>query len=105
METVADGQIDYVLEHNLQSLQQILGKSDDLVIRVIHYDGSHLKKAALVYIDGLVSDDKIDERILKTLMLNMQHSVQEGLSLTDAAQHVKQSVMPIGDIKETAEIR
>lgn len=105
IESISEDRLSIHMETNLNKLQETLGQSDDFIIREFSYEGNRQQKAALIFFDGLISNEVIDERILKTLMYSIQHSTQSIFSPQEAAKHFKQAVLPIGDVKESNEWR
>ncbi|GAB7387076.1 spore germination protein [Bacillaceae bacterium] len=62
------------LEANLRLVREILGESDDLVIRRFHIGGRREFMAALVYIDGLTDKVVINDFILRPAMIEIRES-------------------------------
>lgn len=78
------------LDENMNSIKTMLGEPDDLVIREIN---SENYKFAIVYIDGLVDTDLINNNILKMIQEKMGSS--EFHSLTD----IYNNMIAIANIK------
>ena len=66
------------------NVHEILGKSSDIVIRQVYVGGLKTLPATLIFIDGLVSQDKISEFVLKPLNENqlLRNSINEKDALT-----------------------
>ncbi len=65
------------LDENVARIRQILGDSDDLVIRNFMLAGNPEKKAAIAFIDGLINATLIDDYILKSLMFHTRQPTDE----------------------------
>jgi spore germination protein KA len=80
---------------DVKRLRQLLGESNDLIFREINI--YRKRRALLLYVDGLVSTEIIDEHILRSLMHPPNFSPLE----QDDVQQLKLNVLPIGEAKET----
>ncbi len=67
-EVKIDSEIGTELKGNLEKIKEILGDSDDIVIREFTLCDINETKAALVYVDGLTEGLTINESIIKPLM-------------------------------------
>lgn len=91
------------LNKNLQSISQILGKSNDVKIHEMRFgrDGEYL--GALVFIDGLVNSDAITEGILKPLLSFRTLDEKPSGNPANAFEDIQRTVLCNADmdVKET----
>ncbi|MPW25467.1 spore germination protein [Alkalibaculum sp. M08DMB] len=62
------------LDENLNMLKNILGNSNDIIIKLLNIGNNHDYKGALVYIDGLVDKTMLYESIMRPLQNEMSCS-------------------------------
>ncbi|MGZ4106519.1 MAG: spore germination protein [Tumebacillaceae bacterium] len=106
METVTEDDLVEQVAVNIDRLRKIFGESNDLVIREFSYDLNAHHKAALVYLDGMISSQVVDDQILKSLMLMMRDDRHAAtFTVKGAASFIKQYVMPIAEADETTSFR
>ncbi|KAA9004851.1 spore germination protein [Paenibacillus spiritus] len=87
------------LEDNLRELSSRIGGSDDVVIRRLAYGGSAAYKMAVVYIDGLIDSETLNQALLKTLMNN--DTLKSGsVQGREAYQFIKDAELPVGSVAE-----
>ncbi|MBL0389105.1 spore germination protein [Tumebacillus sp. ITR2] len=104
METLPEPETSTSLNDSLAQIRNILGSSNDLVIREFTFGNNQEHRAALVYFDGLISARIIDEHILKSLMSGMEQ--RDFLSTsTNLIDLLLEQVLPIGEAKKTARMR
>lgn len=85
------------LDKNLTEIEQLLGKSSDLVIRRI----SISKRAcAVLFIDGLVDKNTVQEYVMEALMLDMP---SHRTSARHLYEKIKEATLPIGELSEVKE--
>lgn len=91
------------LNKNLQSISQILGKSNDVKIHELRFgrEGEYL--GALVFIDGLVNSDAITEGILKPLLSFRTLDAKPSGNTANAFEEIQRTVLCNADmeVKET----
>ncbi|OUM90325.1 MAG: spore gernimation protein [Bacillus thermozeamaize] len=76
-EALKERKLSRKLADNIDTIRHIFGESDDLVMRNIILAGKPEKKAAIVFIDGLVNATIIDDYILKSLMFHTRQPTDE----------------------------
>ena len=85
------------LELNLQDICEKLGESDDLVVRRFVLQGAKNLPAALVYIDGLVDANVINNQILKSLMGGLG---QETGKKASGSEWVEENLLTVGGVSQ-----
>lgn len=67
------------LDQNIQTIETIMGKSEDLVIRRFFLAGGTERPGAICFIDGLVNSQMVHAAIMEPMMLNKReiHTVDE----------------------------
>lgn len=91
------------LDLNLKTLHEMLGYSNDLIIRDFICETPRHMRATLIFVDGLVSTEIIDDQIMRPLMITPVAEYKEPLlSREEVIPHIKRSVLPIGEAKESA---
>jgi Bacillus/Clostridium GerA spore germination protein. len=93
------------LEENLQLLREALGPSDDVIIRDMMISSNSKVDAAVIYIDGLVDRNLVNQDILKPLMFNLQ-LIKDNVSqnYSSLIDFIKSSVLTVGQIIATEDI-
>jgi spore germination protein KA len=59
------------LEENIDFINQSLGKSDDLIVRRFRIGRDKKIEAGILYLDGMVNSEFINEFIMKSLMIDL----------------------------------
>ncbi|MEN6462093.1 MAG: spore germination protein [Syntrophomonas sp.] len=88
-----------VLDNNLTNIRNILGQSSDVIIHKMKLGPEKTLDAAIIYIDGLVDKNLVNQDILRPLMfhLPMVENIAE-MNSGDLMQLIKTSVLTVGDI-------
>lgn len=76
-ESLKDVKLSPELAKNIDHIRNILGDSDDLVIRNFVLAAHPEKKAAIAFIDGLINSTLIDDYILKSLMFQTRQPPEQ----------------------------
>ena len=93
------------LESNLEWIKYVLGPSGDLVYRSFNIGREH-RKAALIYVDGLVDKVLLSDQILKAVMLEHPPlEQQEKFPETESLEMIKQRALTIGEVGETKTVK
>ncbi|MFD1017691.1 spore germination protein [Thalassobacillus hwangdonensis] len=92
------------LEENLASIKQMMGNSSDFVVREVPINKQSFKKtkAAILYIDGLIDKNTVNEYVMEALMYE---PVEDHLTIQHISEQVKNNQLPIGDLKEVTELK
>lgn len=89
------------LDNNISMLKDLFQNCSDVVFREFTLGTRKPVRATLVYIDGLCEADKINQHILKSLMLEADLTTGN-LSLDKSLiQTVRKRLLTIGDVKTT----
>ncbi len=81
------------LAKNLDNLRAVLGASDDVIIREFSLGPRGNIDAALIFIEGMIDKNTVDENILKPLMYNKQfQSPGDSSHLNDIENLMKRAV-------------
>ena len=86
------------LENNLNTLKGILGSSSDIIIRRFCLNKEKNIQAALIFIDGLIDKNLVNENIMKPLMFNKNHINDEE---TQNAQYAASTLLSVGEIEKS----
>ncbi|MFC7391773.1 spore germination protein [Scopulibacillus cellulosilyticus] len=93
--------VDKDLEKNLSLIEQITGKSSDVIIRRFTIGKQSAHKAAIVYIQGLVNDETINNFILKSTMIETRKvDLPESENMADFLNVLKKHDLNVGEINE-----
>ena len=90
------------LEQNLAALRNILGSSNDIIIREFSLGYDHSIHGAIIFLDGLVDIVTINDNLMKSLMYDtylIPH--QDTTDLSDISA-VKKNLISIGDVQQTS---
>lgn len=90
------------LQQNIETIENALGKSSDIITREIRIGKQGDIKAAILYTDGLTDTTSLQNFILETLMIDLneidlQEKFSPGQNLISVLKDV---AMTVGDIKE-----
>ncbi len=69
-EKLTELNLSFNLENNLKTLKEIIGESDDIIIRRFNISDDNNTKAAIIYIDGLANINLISNSLLQPLIQN-----------------------------------
>lgn len=94
------------LQENLTTIKNVLGSSNDVVIREFTIGKDQKINAVVIYIDGLSDDDTVNNLILKTLMIDIRVSNLNVSSSnnTDWFELIKNHSLSFGEIDEITDI-
>lgn len=82
------------LNKSVEYIETSLGKSSDLVVRHITINKT---SCAVLYIDGLVNKDTVQDYLMEALMLEMPH---KRASIRHLYKTIKEASLPIGELSE-----
>lgn len=88
------------LDTNLERLKDILGESLDIVYREFRIGLKKEIRAAVIYLDAMVDKNRIQEFILRPLMVEARMAPPPGLALMKALDRIKENTLTMGDVKE-----
>ncbi len=93
------------LDDNLNRIRNILGESNDVIIREMKIGPNLNIDAAIVYIDGLVDRNLINHDILQPLMFNLP-LIRNNISQKHASliEFFKSTVLTVGQITESEDM-
>lgn len=89
------------LKHNLDAVQDTLGKSPDVVIRRFTIGSRNGPEAAVVFIDGLVDAQRILTGILRPLIHDQRREEVERYT----PDYIRDHVVTVGEVKTAKELR
>ncbi|OYD06416.1 spore germination protein [Paludifilum halophilum] len=89
------------LEKNLQFISQLLGDATDLVSRRFTIQYTPNRRAAVVYLDGMVEVAIVDEFVLHPLMTEAENI----RSKSDIWKTVRESLVQTGEMETTRELK
>lgn len=88
------------LQENLEFIEDIIGFSDDVVIRKFQLGDRLAIKAALIFIDGLIDKQVINESILKPLLIEeFSADDTKELAVSDIIKFIENNTMTINELK------
>ena len=86
------------LDANLKKIHEMLGDSQDVIFRNVMLRS---KKVALVYLEGMVSTDTINDFVLKPIILeSRQVEPNKEMSPKELYERLKSSSTPVGEVTE-----
>ncbi|MEN6350823.1 MAG: spore germination protein [Syntrophomonas sp.] len=88
-----------VLDSNLSDIRNILGQSSDVIIHKMMVGPERTLGAAIIYIDGLIDKNLVNQDILRPLMFHLP-VVDNAAEMNPSTlvQLIKTSVLTVGDI-------
>lgn len=98
--------LQYSLAVNLETLQAIFADCQDVVFRRMRIGGVMGHQAALVYVDGLVNNDLVNDQIMKSILLEGPQAmpVLTG-SPYELYRQVRDSLLTVANVREILEFR
>ncbi|WP_338833049.1 Spore germination protein B1 [Moorella humiferrea] len=98
--------VQYSLMANVDILEAIFAACDDVVFRRMRLGGITGRQAALVYVDGLVNNELVNDEIMKSILLQGPLTVplaaDEGFELY---RLVRDSLLTVANVREITEFR
>lgn len=89
------------LSARLAMIRKVLGESIDLVIREFEFEDESNISAAVIYLDGMVDNVKVDQNILTAMMFQAQSiQAKEKLSPKKAYDKLVRNRISMGEIME-----
>jgi spore germination protein len=89
------------LQDNVESIKAAIGHSPDIIFRSFQVGGLH-RQAEIVYVDGLVDKQTVNERVIQPLMLFHSHDEDERLDAKAewVRRMVADSILAVSELKE-----
>lgn len=88
------------ITQNLTKFQEILGNSNDIIIREILFGQEPQVRGIVMFVDGLVDKATLNMSIIKPLMYDLRILRSEGKYKVDIGQ-IKTTLLSVGEIKQT----
>jgi len=93
------------LDINLSDIRSILGQSSDVIIHKMKIGARGNLDAAIIYIDGLVERNLVNQDVLRPLMFHMQMIEDEGeRKRSNILEYIQTSVLTAGDMEPLKDI-
>jgi spore germination protein KA len=94
------------LQENVDRIRNVLGTSDDLVVREFSVGAKGELDAVLIYIDGLTDGKIINDFILRSLMFETRHG-EPDVAVRKSEIHEKftRFALTIGEVKNAANLK
>lgn len=89
--------IDSALESNLAVIKQTTGNSPDVIIRTLVFGKNPEKKIALVYVDGIVDNQSINDSLIEAILKKQE--LHEKVMQQEDFETLAEDVLAIGNIK------
>ncbi|WHH58630.1 spore germination protein [Petroclostridium sp. X23] len=86
------------LKKNLKTLREILGTSDDIIIREFSFGHKGQINAALIFLEGMTDKVTINESIIKPLMYDSRFICSEETSEAINIDSIKNTMLSVGNI-------
>lgn len=102
--TKNDLQISKDMQVNLNILKNVFSDANDIVFREFKIGAKQQVKAFLIFVDGLVNNNLINESLLKSLMLDARVAPLSP-DKDNAFLHVKESALSIAGTKECTTLK
>jgi spore germination protein KA len=93
------------LDDNLNNIRNILGQSSDVIIHKMKIGSHGTLDAAIIYIDGLVERNLVNQDILRPLMFHMQTVDNDNeMKHSNLIDFIQTSVLTVGDVAPMKDI-
>lgn len=86
------------LQSNIDYFNSVWGKDTDVVLREFHLAGNPEKKAALVFVDGLVDKKILNDNVLAPLMLYREGKISDHLAF------ISENILTVNSVKEETDL-
>jgi spore germination protein KA len=96
--------LSHQLQDNLTLFRNILGQNSDLVIREFSFGGDGKTKAALIFFDGLVDKEIINESIIKPLMYDSHLFSPQQLKRQQSFDFLEKKMISVGEVKRISSV-
>jgi spore germination protein KA len=96
--------ISNMLDKNLEVLKNIFGGSVDIVFREFRFGRNTQTRAALLYIDGLVDKDLINQSLLQPLMYDSRFFAEDE-EYGKTLEGIEDSLLSLGDLSKSGEVK
>lgn len=90
------------IETNIKTIHEVLGQSDDILIRRLKIGGGQID-AFLLHVDGMSDQTFIADNVMKSLMSLTSLAGCTNLKTSSVLNTVKEYVLTAGDVKETGD--
>jgi spore germination protein KA len=97
-------EISHDFRTNLNNLNDILGKSSDIITREFAFGHNRQIKGALIFIDGLADKVAINENIIKPLVIESRLICPEDRIEADDIEIIKTAMLSAGDIEQVTSV-
>lgn len=87
---------------NLDRLKVILGNSGDVILREFSFGSKKEMKSALVFIDGLIDKNSVNDNVIKPLMYQSRMAFKEDPSKLHNIDYIRTALMSVVNIKQTS---
>ncbi len=88
------------LQSDLELIREVMGTSPDIKIHEFRYGENSEYKGAIIFVDGLVSNEIITDSILKPLKLYRNFNNYQQDSIQQTLDTVKQTIICAGEVTE-----
>ncbi len=88
------------LAENHNKLKEILGESSDIIMRNFEFGRMRGVKGLLIFVDGLVKSDVINECVVKPLMYDSTVFSGPTVRTSHSIESLKNTMVAVGDVKE-----
>jgi spore germination protein KA len=85
------------LDRNLEAIRTLLGNSTDLIIREFNFGSQSQFQVALVFVDGLVNKNQINESIVRPLIYDT-HLIENRALQENDLEFIWRSLLAMGDV-------
>ncbi|MHB8061015.1 MAG: spore germination protein [Ruminiclostridium sp.] len=92
------------LKKNLNTLRDILGTSNDIIIREFAFGHNGQINGALIFIEGLTDKSTINESIIKPLMYDSRLIYNEEALEVDNINIIKTTMLSVGNVEKVTSI-
>ncbi len=100
-ETERDDAIPCALTESIKKIKAETNASGDVVVRSFSFGAEHKIECALVFIDGLVKAEIINDDIIKPLMFGSLREFEDGESRKGLISQASNTLLSVNELKET----
>lgn len=92
------------LSKNLKNFRDVLGTSNDVILREFTFGHKKKIKCALIFIEGLTDKATINESVIKPLMYDSRLISNEESANTHNISSIKTNLLSVGNVRQTSSI-
>ncbi|MBO8169581.1 MAG: spore germination protein [Thermoanaerobacteraceae bacterium] len=92
------------LDQNLKLFKDILGTSNDIIIREFSFGRDRKINAALIFVDGLIEKTTVNQSIIKPLMYDSHLFSLDETNVSSNIDYICRAMLSVGEVQKTGSV-